>query len=322
MARGYRQARPALHVEADASEGAYAVGVLTAFTKGLRTEAHQNAVVKATHDYFAAAFDNNYMRGIAGTARANFHHVYEYAPAGDPYRNIGKPEHKLWIHHLQKPRGGGSVATWKWRPAVMPVPTYTQRRGSTVGRDDIRNFSEEAFEELLQKSNGRRHVYVWKSVMLEYGIMANIRPIDPQRWLMIPDYGGKKRFAKQHVQGQQAPGPTMGRFTMAWVDYWSGVVPKEWDKTVGRFIERDAKVRVEAALKAGTNKPRKENRTFSLGAVGKGKTTGPAGRRAAFEAAFEAGREQGEAAIRNNVVSMRRISQNAGWSNPLGYVND
>lgn len=310
MARGYRQARPGLHVDADMVEGAHAVGVLRGVVDSIRTEAHQNAVVEATHAYFAQAFDHEYMKGVAGTAKEHFHHVYEYSADGDPYRNIGDPMSKLWIHHLQKPVGGSAIASWKWKPATQPVPSYEQRRRSAVGHDDIRNFSDKDFEELLQKSNGRRHVYVWKSVMLEYGIVANIVPQDPKRWLMVPMFGGKKRFVKQHLQGQQAPGDTLGRFTAAWVGYWGGIVPAEFQQRVGEEIERDAQARVNAALNAGKAKPRRERRQFNMGVFNN------------FEEAFRAGREQGEAAIRSNQISMRRIAQNTGWSNPLGYADD
>lgn len=320
MARGYRQARPGLHVDADMSEGAYATGLLRGVEKGLRTEAHQNAVVQATHEYFAQVFDAEHMRGVAEIQPENFHHVYEYQAEGEAYSNIGNPAHKLWIHHLQKPRGGSSVATWKWKPATQPVPSYEQRRTSTVGRDAIRNFTDEMFTELIEKSDGKRHVYVWKAVMLEYGIVANIIPKPGKKRLMVPMYGGKKRFAKQWTQGQQAPGDTMGRFTAEWLRFWGERVPKEWDTTVGRFIEKDATQRINTALKSGRGKPRAENRTFAMDVFGggskRGKTT-----KAQYEAAFQAGREQGEAAIKANAISMRGINKSLGWSNALGYAD-
>lgn len=295
MARQRRRGIVGLYVDADMSQGVETASFLEHFCREMSTEAHVDTVLEATHTIFADEFDK-YMKGVAGTKRENFFHVYEYSSGQDAFEYVGNPSFKLW-QHTRLGRGKDLTFSWTWLPAKNPNPTYEQRRESDVGRDGIRELSEEDYQELLDRSAGRVHKFVWKAPVLEHEIVRTVYP--KGKMLMVPR-GGKKYFFHNYVATQQHPGPTKGAFTEQWIAFWGGIVPTRWYKVVGEQIEIDAKRRIEEGIATTGKKPRKEKRKFQARTFNN------------MEDAKEAGREQAISALRTHSRTIKDMEKNRG----------
>lgn len=261
MANFNNKGIPGLNIDADMTDGIKDMEFLKRFCQEMSTEAHIDTVMTATHSIFADEFDKK-MKGVASTSKDNFFHVYEYSPSGNGYSWVGNPDHKLW-QHTMRGRGDRKTFSWNWLPAKQFNPSYKQRRMPGPGRDGIRELSYRDYRELLRKSSSRGEGYrfSWKAPILEYNIQRIVYP--RRKRLMLPR-NGRKIFVTSYAAEQQHPGPTKGRFTAEWINFWTGEVGNRFHEVVGQQIEKDAKRRIEAALAAGKSAPRKENRKFRV----------------------------------------------------------
>lgn len=289
--------RIGLYIDSDMSGGFYAVEFMSTFVKQMNTQAHKRQVIKSTHNAFASMFDERI--GVEARFRpAEYHHVYEYARGGDPYRDIGKRSARLWRHHLRHVAGETAHASWNWRAAQQYNPTYLQRRTATVGWDAIRHIPEEEFQKLLLHSSGRRHKFRWKAPMLEHGLRANVDAKD--RFLALPTFtaggGAEMRFRPFVTSYQQQPGKVAGNFTAFWVRFWGTEVPKKFDEVIGDVIERDAAIRIKNALARG-GKARTRNQKIGFTGV-----TNEAVARAA-------GKEQAIASFKAHSASIAKVEK-------------
>lgn len=254
------QVHPGMVVDADMRELAHAAGVIEEFTRQYNTKALIRPVIRATHSVFAHRFDK-YISNIALTQKDKFHHVYEYSPTGDPYAWIGIDQFKLWKHKITFRSGESANFTWTWRAARHPVPTYNQRRTSTVGFDGIRSLNQGDFQKLVERSSGRRYRFFWKAPMLEYGLP---RMIFPKREFIVMPNGGRLNFGRGAIVTTQHPGKVEGMFTGVWLSFWTTSVENDFDRMLGDQITRDAQKRINEAIAAGKSTPRNRQRRFSF----------------------------------------------------------
>lgn len=290
---------PALFASADMTGLAQMNGAISEGMKQLSTPAHIRTVIQTTHSVFAKMFDEHMKVWVQGN-REGFHHVYEYAPGGDPYRWIGNNSYKLWKHRITFRQSDHAQFTWEWKAAKRPNPTYQQRRDSTVGWDGIRTISEQEFLKLNEKGGKVRHTFFWKAPMLEYGITRTVLPRNPETRLAIPS-GGKLNFTFVAFVTTQAPGRTKGNFTEAWTTFWATQTEDKWDQVLGKQITEDAARRLTNAIDQGAPKPRSRMRTFKASAMGGGSES----------AAFEQGRRLAMGAMKAHTNSMRAIERAA-----------
>lgn len=282
-------------------EGMHMAGVLQGYAKKASSNAYKRNVETATHAAMAKNFDI-YIGTLAKAQPEHYHHVYEYATGGSGYQSIGKLPFKLWDHKLSRQGSGGTVASWDWRIAKVPNPTYRQRRSASIGFDDIRNLSTKDYRRLLAKSKNKRHTFRMKAPMLEYGIKRIVLPRGKR--LFVPMKGAKMRnsdggffFSTGLVAGTQQPGKTTGYFTAAWTTYWGQIAPNDFDRVIGKEIERDSARAIKTAMAAGTN-TRRRVRSFGFSAIADNKV------------AFQRGRLQAMAAMGEQEKSMTKISDN------------
>lgn len=275
-----------LYIDSDMSDGFYAVEFMSTFVKQMNTTAHKRQVIKSTHNAFAEMFDQE-ISAVARHRPEQFHHVYEYASGGDPYRDIGKRSARLWRHHLRQVAGETANATWVWRAAQKYNPTYQQRRSATIGWDALRHVSEEEFQKLLQHTSGRRHKYRWRAPMLEHGLRANVDA--KEGMLAIPTFttaGAEMRFKPWVTSFRQQPGNVEGNFSQYWAAFWRTQVPKRFDEVVGNIVEKDAANRVRNAIARGS-KARGRNISVGLSGVSNEAVARAAGKQQAI-ASFKA----------------------------------
>lgn len=291
----------------DFTELAEFTGFIDGYTTALDSQAFKKALVDATYNGMTQAFDD-WMSLWAVANKPRFTHVYEFSVHGDPYRLVGDKRHKLWKHVMQ-PGGGGSVlASFTFLPAKQRVPTYRQRRNSSVGDDPIRHIEEADFRKLLDKTHNRRWTFIWKAPMNEYGIARHIRPVE-RKWLFLPNKGFEKpmsgaagagwRFTKSYTITQDPPGNSFGAFTAAWTMFWrKGMSPHQFDSMVG---DRAAKI-VEDGLEEANNVTKK-SRKVSVSITSQ----------TDYAAALAAGKAKARRAMGATQERLDRINQESEW---------
>ena len=268
---------PSVEINANLDQLIYTDGVLTRFTREITTNAYKSDVSDAVHAVFSRDFDRH-MALIAKASKENYHHVYEYNPAGG-YGWIGVQKAQLWTHVARREGGGRVNFTWEWLPAKQPNPTYVERRSGRIGHDAMRNIPFKQFQDLIANSDGRRHVFIWKAPMLEFGIVPQITPKEAQK-LVVPVHTvkspalAKKRgsgpnilFLKLAQPEHNAPGPTVGNFTAQWTYFWGVEVPGKFQETFADAVERDAAKNIANAIKKKKPVTRARKRGWSFSAI-------------------------------------------------------
>lgn len=313
-----RRRVPGLYIDADMKELAHANGVLTRFTQEMNTAAYKQTVTDAVHRVFSQEFDRH-MAMIAKASKENYHHLYDYNPAGG-YGWIGTQKAQLWIHTKRQEGGSRINFSWEWKPARQYNPTYSQRRSGRLGHDAMRNIPFQQFQDLLRHSNGKRHRFVWKAPMLEYGIIPSITPKEAGT-LAVPVHTVKSpALAKKRGSGpnllfltfaqpeHNAPGPTVGNFTEQWVLFWSTIVPNRFEDVFAEIVAKDAAKNIASAIAKKKPATRSRKRKWELSAV------------TDFNEAFAAGQQQALTAIKSNKRSIKQIEMRRGTYHNAGLV--
>lgn len=299
MARG---SAPFFGLTMDLTELAETSGFIREYTNELSTNAFKRELTGAIHQEMASGFDL-WMSTWALTHKANYTHVYETALHGDPYRLVGKSAHKLWIHE-KRYVDGGYMASFRFRPAVNRIPTYKQRRNSTVGEDPLRHIPESDFTTLLEKSKQRRWVFRWKAHMEEYNIPRMVSPRYAQMiFLPVSGVSSRKgggegwRFVDSYMVRQDPPGDSAGAFTAAWTMYWSKTMtPQKFDNIVGNQLAKT----IEAATSSGLA-TRSRRKTIKFMAE------------TDFESALIAGKAKGKKAAKTTIERLSMMNSDTKW---------
>ena len=308
-----RRGLPGVYIDADMRELEHAMGVVSEFTKRLNTTAHLRTVTDATHKVFSNRFDT-YMNGLAKINKDAYHHLYEYSSTGGGYDHVGKNSMKLWAHTKRFSTGASVNFSWQWLPARNYNPTYRQRRRGRIGWDAMRDIPASEFAKLLEKSAGRRHKYVWRAPMLEYGIMPNIYPRGES--LAVPVFnadvqrrgyeGGPTLIFPRYASPEhQQPGKVTGNFTAAWTGFWAKA-GDDFDEVMGEIIAKDAEKNITQAIRKGKKVPRARDRKFSFTTV------------TDYREAFAAGQQQAATAILRHSRTIKAIEAQRGTTNYRG----
>lgn len=304
---------PGLYIDADLRELEHARGVIKEFTERMTTTAHLRTVTDTAHKVFSKRFDQ-YMNARAKMHKDEYHHLYEYSSTGSGYDNIGKDAMKLWVHTKRFSTGSSVNFSWQWLPAKNYNPTYRQRRRARIGYDAMRNIPKKEFDELIAKSAGRRHKFIWKAPMLEYGITPVIYPRGKALAVPVFDSTINRRgyhggpillFPRSASPRSQQPGRSAGNFTLAWTSFWSGV-EDDFEDVMGDIIAKDAERQITAALRKGKKVPKAKSRQFSFTAV------------TDYRQAFMAGQEQAATAMIKHQRTIKGIESQRGMVNVRG----
>lgn len=176
----------------------------------LKTDRHMSTLIKAAHRILASEFVLHMStQAIANPGR--FDHMYEWNRPGDPNA-------RLW-RDILKGSGARRFAYFEFVASKTTVPVA---------------------QPLQVVGVKRRHVFVWKAMVLERGLPVNISPKlakylvfldkDPTQENMGNQTAGFKSNGLVYYRGtislQRAGNPMMwGSFTNEYEDWWSGPEP-------------------------------------------------------------------------------------------------
>ena len=236
-------AKPGVNLEFDMTDGYAALGFIQGIATTVNTDRYIGTVVNYTHAQLARAFDEH-MDVVSRTNPSAYSHVYEW-------RMIGLPQGRLWKHKIS---GGGAIAgigrvreaTFEWRASTQPILTPEERYNDD--NDPISKIDPA----IIAKLKKRTYFFYNKASMMEYGLRATVSPKNA-KFLFVPtsnpSLSGPKgfylaqstnqNFAYKNPQDSSGGSGTVGRFTAAWVEWWTTVAPRMWNSEISKTVEHD-----------------------------------------------------------------------------------
>jgi hypothetical protein len=205
------------------SSGAYgAMGYIAGIAKSVNTAAYLDSVVTYTHATLATFFDN-WLDALARTSPREFQHVYEWPNDFRQYeQTVGMPTARLWRHTL-KGGSGTREASFRFMPSktFVPVDPLLLSPNPRTGR--------------VVKENV--HIFELKAAAMEYGLGISLRP-KLAKYLAFPSGNVRPMFTKGPVNYTAGGGVTKGKFTAAYLAWWTTQAPQHFDKDIRPVLEK------------------------------------------------------------------------------------
>jgi hypothetical protein len=200
---------------------------------GLRTNAHINDLITATHKILADRFIMH-MSNVAFNSPEEFKHMYEWGRVGDP-------NGRLW-KHLLRGAGAARVATFDFKASKKTVPLTPEKQAVGV------------------KNN---HIFVWKAPILELGLPVRISPKIATTLVMdYPKRTGQLVYTKRTIYiPRQGSEQAWGAFTNEFMRWFAGGTPIQIIKSE---IEPKIQAGVREAMRIGILKMKGKVRSKNL----------------------------------------------------------
>jgi hypothetical protein len=208
---------------ADTSGAFGAMGYIAGITGQVKTQAYLDSVVTFTHATLATFFDN-WLDALARTSPREFQHVYEWPTHFRMYeQTVGNPGARLWRHTL-KGGSGTREASFQFLPSktFVPVDPLLLSPNPRTGR--------------VVKE--RVHMFELKAAAMEYGISVSLRP-KLAKYLAFPSGNVRPMFTKGPVNFTAGGGVTKGKFTAAYIAWWSSQAQGHFEKDIAPTLSKD-----------------------------------------------------------------------------------
>lgn len=249
------------------SSSAYgAMGYIAGISKTVNTTAYISSALSYTHSILSDYFD----RWVDATARAeprSFQHVYEWPTTFHNYNEtVGVPAFRLWKNTLSG-HGRNKEASFKFLASRRPTPV-----------DPILLQPGPSGETVKEHV----HIFVLKAQVMEYGLDVEVTPKLAKYLAYVGRTGAHGRDAGWHHSIENPDGSsinfsdgpvtftaggdvTKGKFTEAFITWWSTLASGTFDQKIAPGLEADLvdRAKLDAAIRLG-NMAAKH---FSIGAA-------------------------------------------------------
>lgn len=197
-----------------------AMNIVGSVEFALKTNAHINDLITATHRVLASSFVMH-MSQVAFNSPEEFKHMYEWGRVGDPNA-------RLW-NHLLRGAGAARIATFDFKASKKTVPLTPEKQAVGV------------------KNN---HIFVWKAPILELGLPVRISPKIATTLVMdYPKRTGQLVYTKRTIYiPRQGAEQVWGSFTNEFMRWFAGGTPQQIIKSV---IEPKVQSSVKRATELG-----------------------------------------------------------------------
>ena len=207
----------------DASGAFGAMGYIAGVAGQVKTQAYLDSVVTFTHASLATFFDN-WLDALARMSPREFQHVYEWPTHFRMYeQTVGNPGARLWRHTL-KGGTGSREASFQFLPSrtftpVDPLLLSPNPRTGRVVKEHV-------------------HIFELKAAAMEYGISVSLRP-KLAKYLAFPSGNVRPMFTKGPVNFTAGGGVTKGKFTAAYLAWWSSQAQDHFNKDISPTLAKD-----------------------------------------------------------------------------------
>lgn len=222
----------------DASGAFGAMGYIAGITGQVKSSAYLDSVMKYTHATLATFFDD-WLDAMARMSPREFQHVYEWPQHFRAYeQSVGNPTERLWTHVYAGQSGGNGTATFRFLPSKTFVPVDPQLlmpnpRTGRVVKEHV-------------------HIFELKAQAMEYGINVTLVP-KLAKYLAFPSGNVRPNFSKGPIKLTVGGNTTKGKFTSAYLAWWTSQAQQHFDKDIRPYLESDlaSQTELDKAIRLG-----------------------------------------------------------------------